>query len=62
MGAAAAAPAGRALYALMPTREEAVAELGSVFEMIAALGPGDVFSARANCARVSRRNVFPPSF
>ncbi|MGD0668745.1 MAG: type II toxin-antitoxin system HicB family antitoxin [Bryobacteraceae bacterium] len=29
-------PAIRGCYALMPTREEALAELGSVFEMIAA--------------------------
>jgi predicted RNase H-like HicB family nuclease len=29
-------PAIRGCYALMPTREEALAELGNVFEMIAA--------------------------
>jgi predicted RNase H-like HicB family nuclease len=29
-------PAIRGCYALMPTREEALTELGSVFEMIAA--------------------------
>ena len=29
-------PAIRGCYALMPTREEALAELGGVFEMIAA--------------------------
>jgi predicted RNase H-like HicB family nuclease len=29
-------PAIRGCYALMPTREEALAELGQVFEMIAA--------------------------
>ncbi len=29
-------PAIRGCYALMPTREEALAELGSVFELIAA--------------------------
>ena len=35
-GWAAEIPAIRGCYALMPTREEALAELGGVFEMIAA--------------------------